>query len=161
MEFLCLSFELTTNTSGRIINNQICTVWLVPCNIRPRLFISPHERWIVQSRQINQISMTRLLDRELCTIFRCVIPVVFYAKLGGGISSWQARSRWKFRICTTTNALILNSFPHYIFLWPEDGPQWPKHVVASIINRIKDSCVLTYPPLPNGLVWVNCGVIEL
>ena len=31
-----------------------------------------------------------------------------------------------------------------IFLWPEDGPQWPKHVVVSIINRIQDSCVLTY-----------------
>ena len=21
-------------------------------------------------------------------------------------------------------------FPHYTFLWPEDGPQWPKHVVS-------------------------------
>ena len=36
----------------------------------------------------------------------------------------------------------------YTFLWPGDGPQWPKHVV-SIINRIQDSCVLTYLPLPN------------
>jgi len=40
----------------------------------------------------------------------------------------------------------LHSFPHYILLWPEDGPQWPKHVV-NIINRIQDSCVLTYPTL--------------
>ena len=38
----------------------------------------------------------------------------------------------------------LYSFPLYTFLWPEDGPQWPKHVV-SIINRTQDSCVLTYP----------------
>jgi len=37
------------------------------------------------------------------------------------------------------------SFPLYIFLWPEDGPQWPKHDVVSIINRIQGSCVLTYP----------------
>jgi len=37
-----------------------------------------------------------------------------------------------------------NDFPLYIFLWPEDGPQWPKHVVVSIIIRIQDSCVLTY-----------------
>ena len=34
-------------------------------------------------------------------------------------------------------------FPLYIFLWPEDGPQWPKHV--SLIIRIQDSCILTYP----------------
>jgi len=26
------------------------------------------------------------------------------------------------------------SFPLYTFLWPEDGPQWPKHVVISIIK---------------------------
>ena len=40
----------------------------------------------------------------------------------------------------------LYSFPLYTFLWPEDSPQWPKHVVASVINRIKDSCVwCTYP----------------
>ena len=38
----------------------------------------------------------------------------------------------------------LYSFPLYTFLLPEDGPQWPKHVV-SLINRIQDSCVLTYP----------------
>ena len=36
------------------------------------------------------------------------------------------------------------SFPLYTFLRPEDCPQWPKHVI-SIINRIQDSCVLTYP----------------
>jgi len=40
----------------------------------------------------------------------------------------------------------LDSFPLYTFLWPEYGPQWPKHVVVSIINKIQDSCVLTYPP---------------
>jgi len=39
----------------------------------------------------------------------------------------------------------LYSFPPYTFLWPEDGPQWPKYVVVSTINRIQDSCVLTYP----------------
>ena len=38
----------------------------------------------------------------------------------------------------------LYSFPLYTFLWPEDGPQWPKHVVVSTINRIQDSCVVTY-----------------
>ena len=26
-----------------------------------------------------------------------------------------------------------------------DDPQWPKHVVVTIVNRIQDSCVLTYP----------------
>ena len=54
------------------------------------------------------------------------------------------RSRWKFRICTYT-MIILYSFPLYTFLWPENDPQWPKHVVVSIISRIQDSCVLTYP----------------
>ena len=39
----------------------------------------------------------------------------------------------------------LYSFPLYIFLRPEDDPQWPKHVVVSVINRIQDSCVLSYP----------------
>jgi len=33
-----------------------------------------------------------------------------------------------------TNDLTLYSFPHYTFLCPEDGPQWPKYVVVSIIN---------------------------
>ena len=37
------------------------------------------------------------------------------------------------------------SFPLYTFLWPEDNPEWPKHVVVSIINRIQDICVMTYP----------------
>jgi len=60
------------------------------------------------------------------------------------INRITTRSRWKFRICTTTNALILYNFPHYIFLWPEDGPHWPKQVVVSIINKIQ-RCVLTYP----------------
>ena len=48
----------------------------------------------------------------------------------------KSTSRWKFRMCTTTNDLTLYSFPHYTFLWPEDGPKWPKHVV-SLINKIK------------------------
>ena len=28
----------------------------------------------------------------------------------------------------------LYSFPLYTFLWPEDGAQWPKHVVVSLIK---------------------------
>jgi len=52
----------------------------------------------------------------------------------------------------------LYSFPLYTFLWPEDGPQWPKHVV-SIINRIQDSCVLTYPT--HSLIAVNLLVIYI
>ena len=37
------------------------------------------------------------------------------------------------------------SFLLYTFLWHEDGPQWPKHVVVSSITyRIRDSCVVTY-----------------
>jgi len=51
-------------------------------------------------------------------------------------------------ICNTTNEHTLYSFPYYTFLWPEDGPHWPKHVV-SIKSGYKDSCVLTYLPLPN------------
>ena len=45
----------------------------------------------------------------------------------------------------------LYSLPLYTFLWPEDGPHWPKHVVVSTINRIQDSCILTYrtPSLNN------------
>jgi hypothetical protein len=52
------------------------------------------------------------------------------------INRMTTRSSWTFRTCTTTNDLILYSFPHYTFLWPEDGPQWSKHVV-SLINRIQ------------------------
>jgi len=37
--------------------------------------------------------------------------------------------------------------PHCIFLWPEDVPQWPKHVVI-LINRIQRQLCLTYPPHP-------------
>ena len=33
---------------------------------------------------------------------------------------------------TTVNAFLLCSFSHYIFLRPEDGPQWPKYVVSLI-----------------------------
>jgi len=52
------------------------------------------------------------------------------------INRMTTRSRWKFRICTTTNDLTLYSFPLYTFLCPEDGPQWPKHVV-SLIKQIQ------------------------
>jgi len=64
---------------------------------------------------------------------------------------------WKFTICTYTIIILCTvhnmhvyydhtvySFHLYTVLWPEDGPQWPKHVVSTI-NRIQDSCVLTYP----------------
>ena len=52
------------------------------------------------------------------------------------------------------------SFPLYTFLWPEDGPQWPKHVVVSIINRIKDSCILTYPT-PSLIAYNTTGMMHV
>ena len=39
---------------------------------------------------------------------------------------------------------VVYSFPHYIFLCSEDGPQWPEHVAVSIINKTQDSCAVTY-----------------
>ena len=59
------------------------------------------------------------------------------------INHMTTRSRWKFRICKTTNDLILNKFSHYVLLWPGDGPQWPKHVV-SLINRIQRQLYLPH-----------------
>ena len=50
------------------------------------------------------------------------------------------------------------SFPLYIFLWPEDGPQWPKHVVSTI-NKIQDSCVLTYPT-PSLIAYNTTGMMD-
>ena len=60
-------------------------------------------------------------------------------------------SRSQFTICTYTVIILCIVFPRYTFLWPEDGPHWPKHVVVSTINKIQDSCVLTYrtPSLNN------------
>ena len=54
----------------------------------------------------------------------------------------------------------LYSFPLYTFLWPEDGPRWPKHVVISIINRIQDRCVLTYPT-PSLIAYNTTGMMHL
>jgi len=54
----------------------------------------------------------------------------------------------------------VDSFPLYTFLWPEDGPQWPKHVVVSTINRIQDSCVLTYPT-PSLITYRTTGKMNL
>ena len=34
--------------------------------------------------------------------------------------------------------------PHYIFLWPEDGPQWPKHV-ASLMKQIQRELCFDVP----------------
>ena len=48
------------------------------------------------------------------------------------------------------------SFTIYTFLWPEDGPQWPKNVVVSIINRIRYSCVVT--PHTPSLIAVQAVV---
>jgi len=31
------------------------------------------------------------------------------------------------------------------FLWPEDGPEWSKHVVVSIINRIQRQLCFDVP----------------
>jgi len=46
------------------------------------------------------------------------------------------------------------SFPLYTFLWPEDGPQWPKHVVVSIINRVQRRLCFDVPyTLPN--YWIS------
>jgi len=50
------------------------------------------------------------------------------------------RSHWKFAICTTTNDLTCLVFLHYTFLWPKDGPQWPKHVVSLIKQIQRQSC---------------------
>ena len=57
---------------------------------------------------------------------------------------------------TYTMIIFCIVFPLYTFLWPEDGPQWPKHVVVSIINRIQDSCVLTYPT-PSLVLFKSFG----
>ena len=51
------------------------------------------------------------------------------------------------------------SFLLYTFLWPEDGPQWPKHVVVSIINRIQDSCVVTCPT-PFLIAYSTTGMLH-
>ena len=47
-----------------------------------------------------------------------------------------------------------------IYWWPEDGPQWPKHVVVSTINRIQDSCVVTYRT-PSLIAYNTTGMIHL
>ena len=56
-----------------------------------------------------------------------------------------AYSKLSTRIYTYTMIILCIVFLHK-FLSPKDGPQWPEHVV-SIINRIQDNCVLTYPTL--------------
>jgi len=61
------------------------------------------------------------------------------------INQTTMRSHWEFRTCTCTNDHTLYSFPHYKFLWPEDGPQWPKHVVASIKNSIQRKLCFDVP----------------
>jgi len=51
----------------------------------------------------------------------------------------------------------LYRFPLYTLLRPADGPKWPKHVVVIILNRIQDSCVLTYPtPSLRALIYLYC-----
>ena len=81
----------------------------------------------------------RFIQIELIMLVKLIISSI-------RINRITTRSRSKFRICTTTNALILYSFPHYIFLWPDDGPQWPKHVV-SLINRIQRQLCFDVPTL--------------
>jgi len=49
--------------------------------------------------------------------------------------------------------------PLYTFSWLGDGPEWPKHVV-SIIIRIQDSCVLTYPT-PSLIIYNTTGMLHL
>jgi len=46
------------------------------------------------------------------------------------------------------------------FLSPEDGPQWPKHVVARTTNRIQDSRFLTYPT-PSLITYNTTGMMHL
>ena len=38
-------------------------------------------------------------------------------------------------------------FPHYTFLWPEDGPEWPKHVIR-LIKQIQ-----------RQLFWRTCPLL--
>ena len=63
--------------------------------------------------------------------------------------------------CILFIMLTTTCFGHYIyiFLWPENGPQWPKHVV-SIISRIQESCVWTYPT-PSLIGYNTTGMIHL
>jgi len=69
------------------------------------------------------------------------------------INRITTRSRWKFRMCTTTNDLTCIVFPHYTFLWPEDGPQWPKHFV-SLIKQTQRQLCFDYLPRPNELYLI-------
>jgi len=55
--------------------------------------------------------------------------------------------------------IILYIFPVYTFSWPYDGPQCPKHVVI-IVNKIQDSCVLTYPT-PSLITYNTTGMMHL
>ena len=72
------------------------------------------------------------------------------------INRMTTRSRWKFRIYTITDDLALYSFSSLYVSWPEDGPQWPKHVV-SLIKQIKRQLCFDVPTPPNLYVCVNVG----
>ena len=92
--------------------------------------------------------------RPLWAIFRsqkCIMRKTIQSMIisKGACSKLSTRSRWKLRICTFTNDHTLYSLPHYTILCPEDGPQWPKHVVVSIINRIHTQLCFDYRPPPN------------
>jgi len=79
-------------------------------------------------------------DRKVhMTVFR---PVVSKINPAHTEHSLLKGTRRKLEICTT-NVLILYISPH-IFLWPEEGPQWPKHVV-SLINRIQRQLCFEVP----------------
>ena len=54
------------------------------------------------------------------------------------------RSRWKLKYAQQVMFLYCIFSPHYIFLWPEDGPQWPKHVV-SLIKQIQRQLCFDVP----------------
>ena len=43
-------------------------------------------------------------------------------------------------------------FPHYTFLWPEDGPHWPKHVVSLIKHIQRRLCFDV--PTPSSYVFI-------
>jgi len=90
--------------------------------------------WRRVSATVGHVQVTKIYKEENCTVYNHSIGAYF---------------KLYCTIYTIYYDHTLYSFPLYKFLWPEDDPQWPKHVVVGIINRIQYSCFDVPHSFPN------------
>ena len=92
------------------------------------VFISYLLGWRHISATVGHPQVTKIYNEEKIYSIRTLVVVHILSFQRDLVETSEYAQQLVFLYCVFS--------PHYIFLWPEDGAQWPKHVISQI-SRIQ------------------------